>query len=61
MTFVTVRDAWEAFQRMFGSEPCPWTEEQFRAYRFERGTRYEDIDDEWMSEAWDAANAENSP
>lgn len=54
MGFTTINDAWEAFQRLFGADLCPWTADEFRAYRFAQGTRYEDIDGEWLDDAFNA-------
>lgn len=53
MPFTTVRDAYGAFCRLFGDAVPAWTYEQFRVYRFADGTRYEDIDENWLDEAYE--------
>ena len=49
--YTTIDDAYRAYCEMFGSEGPVWDGQRFREYRFEKGTRYEDIDVEWLCRA----------
>ena len=51
-------EAYDYFSEMFGSEMPTWTLEQLRSWLHEHGhTRYEDITDAVMQEAYEASIA----
>ena len=58
MGYATIKDAYEEFCRLFGSNAPAWTEDQFRFYRFQLGTPYAAIDDAWLAAAFDNSLAE---
>ena len=59
MTYGNVKDAYDAFCRLFGPEPPAWTYEQFKSYRFSDGVMYEEIDDDWLETAFNVATGED--